>query len=266
MPSRKSASMLSKAEIKDIRSLHDAKGRSSQQRFIAEGIKLTGEMLGAFPCELLLADEETARSISRQLDKLPQALRPKRIEVVPESFDWGRVSSQRQPQPLLGVFALPQEDEGSPIASGVSLLLDRIQDPGNLGTIIRTADWFGIEHLYLAPGTADPFAPKVVQATMGALGRINLHYVDLCEALAKLPVETPIYGTFLDGSNIYEQTLETKGLIIMGNEGQGIHPDLEPFIDRRLTIPPYPLEQAHTESLNVAIATALILGELRRRH
>ena len=96
-------------------------------------------MLGAFPCELLLADEETARSISRQLDKLPQALRPKRLEVVPESFDWGRISSQRQPQPLLGVFALPQEDEGSPIASGVSLLLDRIQDPGNLGTIIRTA-------------------------------------------------------------------------------------------------------------------------------
>ena len=132
MPSRKSASMLSKAEIKDIRSLHDAKGRSSQQRFIAEGIKLTGEMLGAFPCELLLADEETAHGIAQQLDKLPQALRPKRIEVVPESFDWGRISSQRQPQPLLGVFALPQEDEGSPIASGVSLLLDRIQDPGNL--------------------------------------------------------------------------------------------------------------------------------------
>ena len=162
MPSRKSASMLSKAEIKDIRSLHDAKGRSSQQRFIAEGIKLTGEMLGAFPCELLLADEETARGFARQLDKLPQALRPKRLEVVSESFDWGRVSSQRQPQPLLGVFALPQEDEGSPIASGVSLLLDRIQDPGNLGTIIRTADWFGIKHLYLALGTADPFAPKVV--------------------------------------------------------------------------------------------------------
>ena len=120
MPSRKSASMLSKAEIKDIRSLHDAKGRSSQQRFIAEGIKLTGEMLGAFPCELLLADEETARGIARQLDKLPQALRPKRIEVVPESFDWGRISSQRQPQPLLGVFTLPQEDEGSPIASGAA--------------------------------------------------------------------------------------------------------------------------------------------------
>lgn len=128
--------MLSKAEIKDIRSLHDAKGRSSQQRFIAEGIKLTGEMLGAFPCELLLADEETARSISRQLDKLPQALRPKRLEVVPESFDWGRISSQRQPQPLLGVFALPQEDEGSPIASGAasSSTASKIQ-----GTSVRSS-------------------------------------------------------------------------------------------------------------------------------
>ena len=266
MPSRKSASMLSKAEIKDIRSLHDAKGRSSQQRFIAEGIKLTGEMLGAFPCELLLADEETARGIGRQLDKLPQALRPKRIEVVPESFDWGRVSSQRQPQPLLGVFTLPQEDEGSPITSGVGLLLDRIQDPGNLGTIIRTADWFGIEHLYLAPGTADPFAPKVVQATMGALGRINLHYVDLCEVLAKLPVETPIYGTFLDGSNIYEQTLDTKGLIIMGNEGQGISPAVERFVSKRLFIPRFPLDATGSESLNVAMATAIVCAEFRRRN
>ena len=125
--------MLSKAEIKDIRSLHDAKGRSSQQRFIAEGIKLTGEMLGAFPCELLLANEETARSIGRQIDKLPQALRPKRIEVVPESFDWGRVSSQRQPQPLLGVFALPQEDEGSPIASCVGRGQGGLGQPHRLG-------------------------------------------------------------------------------------------------------------------------------------
>ena len=268
MPSRKSASMLSKAEIKDIRSLHDAKGRSSQQRFIAEGIKLTGEMLGAFPCELLLADEETARDIGRQLDKLPQALRPKRIEVVPESFDWGRVSSQRQPQPLLGVFALPQENEGSPIASGVSLLLDRIQDPGNLGTIIRTADWFGIKHLYLAPGTADPFAPKVVQATMGALTRVKVHR--LCDTVTFLKgFSGPRLGTFLGGEDLYTTELPTGKdepvLLIMGNEGQGIHPDLEPHIDRRITIPPYPAENSHTESLNVAIATALLLGELRRR-
>lgn len=268
MPSRKSASMLSKAEIKDIRSLHDAKGRSSQQRFIAEGIKLTGEMLGAFPCELLLADEETARGIDRQLDKLPQALRPKRIEVVPESFDWGRISSQRQPQPLLGVFALPQEDEGSPIASGVSLLLDRIQDPGNLGTIIRTADWFGIEHLYLAPGTADPFAPKVVQATMGALSRVKVHRLSDTVTFLK-GFSGPRLGTFLGGEDLYATELPTGKdepvLLIMGNEGQGIHPDLEPYIDLRITIPPYPAENSHTESLNVAIATALLLGELRRR-
>ena len=128
--------MLSKAEIKDIRSLHDAKGRSSQQRFIAEGIKLTGEMLGAFPCELLLADEETARGIARQLDKLPQALRPKRIEVVPESFDWGRISSQRQPQPLLGVFALPKRmrEVPSPRASASSSTVSKIQ-----GTSVRSS-------------------------------------------------------------------------------------------------------------------------------
>ena len=128
--------MLSKAEIKDIRSLHDAKGRSSQQRFIAEGIKLTGEMLGAFPCELLLADEETARGIDRQLDKLPQALRPKRIEVVPESFDWGRVSSQRQPQPLLGVLPFPKRtrEAPSPRESVCSSIASKIQ-----GTSVRSS-------------------------------------------------------------------------------------------------------------------------------
>ena len=231
-------------------------------------VYFAGEMLGAFPCELLLADEETARGIARQLDRLPQALRPKRIEVVPESFDWGRVSSQRQPQPLLGVFTLPQEDEGSPIASGVSLLLDRIQDPGNLGTIIRTADWFGIEHLYLAPGTADPFAPKVVQATMGALTRVKVHRLSDTVAFLK-DFSGPRLGTFLGGEDLYTTELPTGKdepvLLIMGNEGQGIHPDLEPHIDRRITIPPYPAENSHTESLNVAIATALLLGELRRR-
>jgi RNA methyltransferase, trmH family len=187
---------------------------------------------------------------------------------VPESFDWGRISSQRQPQPLLGVFALPQEDEGSPIASGVSLLLDRIQDPGNLGTIIRTADWFGIEHLYLAPGTADPFAPKVVQATMGALTRVKIHRLSDTVTFLK-GFSGPRLGTFLGGEDLYTTELPTGKdepvLLIMGNEGQGIHPDLELHIDRRITIPPYPAENSHTESLNVAIATALLLGELRRR-
>lgn len=271
MPSRKSASMLSKAEIKDIRSLHEAKGRTAQQRFIAEGIKLTGEMLGTFPCELLIASEEVAKGIAAQIKRLPHALCPQRLEVVPESFDWSRISTQRQPQPLFGIFTLPREEEEevqtSPV--GVSLLLDRIQDPGNLGTIIRTADWFGIEHIYLAPGTADPFAPKVVQATMGALTRVQLHRLrDTTAFLEGFRGER--LGTFLGGEDLYSATLPTGQdapvLLIMGNEGQGIHPDLEPYIDRRITIPPYPIERTHTESLNVAIATALLLGELRRRH
>ena len=269
MPSRKSASMLSKAEIKDIRSLHEAKGRTAQQRFIAEGIKLTGEMLGTFPCELLIASEEVAEGIASQIKRLSHTLRPQRLEVVPESFDWSRISTQRQPQPLFGIFTLPRE-EGESVApsAGLSLLLDRIQDPGNLGTIIRTADWFGIEHIYLAPGTADPFAPKVVQATMGALTRVQLHRLwDTTAFLEGFQGER--LGTFLGGEDLYSATLPTGQdapvLLIMGNEGQGIHPDLEPYIDRRITIPPYPIERTHTESLNVAIATALLLGELRRR-
>lgn len=261
--------MLSKSELKDIRSLHEAKGRSAQRRFVAEGIKLTGEMLGAFPCELLLIGEAVASEVKKHLQRLPEGDRPQRLEVVPESFDWSRISSLRQPQPLLGVFALPEEVATlSTPTSGLSLLLDRIQDPGNLGTIIRTADWFGVKHIYLAPGTADPFAPKVVQATMGALGRVRLHR--LKDSIAFLRSFDGVrVGAFLGGEDLYTANFSEQGrptLIIMGNEGQGIHPNLEPFIDRRLTIPPYPLERAHTESLNVAIATALILGELRRRH
>lgn len=260
--------MLSKNELKDIRSLHEAKGRSAQRRFIAEGIKLTGEMLGAFPCELLLVGVSAAQGVEEQLRTLAEHDRPKRLEVVPESFDWSRISSQRQPQPLLGVFTLPEEEETLAMpTSGLALFLDRIQDPGNLGTIIRTADWFGLEDIYLAPGTADPFAPKVVQATMGALGRVRLHR--LKDSIAFLRSFDGVrVGTFLGGEDLYTADFSEQGrptLIIMGNEGQGIHPELEPFIDRRLTIPPYPLERAHTESLNVAIATALILGELRRR-
>ena len=262
--------MLSKAELKELKALHDAKGRTAEGAFLAEGIKLTGELLGAFDCRLLVGTSESLQALAPLLRQLPSGKRPQRIEEVGESFDWSRVSSLRQPQPLIAVFALPEPASSQaflPPEGSLSLLLDRVQDPGNLGTILRTADWFGVKDIYLAPGTADPFAPKVVQATMGALARVRLHRLSDTESFLE-QFEGTVIGTFLGGEDLYEASFPAppeRLLLIMGNEGQGIHPSLAPHIDRRVTIPPYPRSQEHTESLNVAIATALLLGELRRR-
>lgn len=262
--------MLSKSELKELRSLHDAKGRTSQGAFLAEGAKLVTELLGAFPCRLVIGDGTSLSNLSSSLRQLPPALRPARVEEVAESFDWGRISSLRQPQPLVAVFALPEAfvwQGEQPRTGTLSLLLDRVQDPGNLGTILRTADWFGVEDIYLAPGTADPFAPKVVQATMGALARVRLHRLPSTADFLQAFDGTTL-GTFLGGEDLYEASFPLppeRLLVIMGNEGQGIDPALLPFIDRQVTIPPFSKGREHTESLNVAIATALLLGELRRR-
>lgn len=262
--------MLSKAELKAVKALHEAKGRLAQGAFVAEGVKLTSELLGAFPCRLLIGSAESLRSLASHFAQLPQGLRPERVEEVADSFDWTRISALRQPQPLVAVFALPTTSPDAvpqPPQGSLSLLLDRVQDPGNLGTILRTADWFGVQDIYLAPGTADPFAPKVVQATMGALARVRLHRLgDTASFLREF--EGTTIGTFLGGEDLYDASFSAppeRLLVIMGNEGQGIDPALLPHIARRVTIPPYPAGRAHTESLNVAIATALLLGELRRR-
>lgn len=277
MPSRKYASMLSKAELKTIRSLHDTKGRTAEGSFIAEGLKVIEELLGAFPCSLLIVSLALADEAEARLLRLPPEARPQRVEVVPESFDWGRISTLRQPQGALAVFVLPATMRTNAMAegaagagatpAGLSLFLDRVQDPGNLGTILRSADWFGVQDVFLAAGTADPYAPKVVQATMGALARVRLYRVS--DSLAFLRgYEGELLGTFLDGEDLYTATLpptSSPRLLIMGNEGQGIHPEIASIVGRRLTIPAYPRDREHTESLNVAIATSLLLAELRRR-
>ena len=145
------------------------------------------------------------------------------------------------------------------------LALDGIQDPGNLGTIIRIADWFGIETVVCSPDTADAYAPKVVQATMGSLARVKIVYQDLAELIDALPTDFPVYGTLLDGRDIYAETLTPHGLIVMGNEGNGISPEIARKITRRLLIPNYPADRPTADSLNVAIATAITCAEFRRR-
>lgn len=259
--------MLTNADIKFIRGLSKARSRAEEGLFVAEGPKLVSELLGAFPCRLLIASERLRSSLSSWLSGLPPEMYPQRIETVPDSFDFSRISSLVEPQGVVSLMEIPREGLQSTPSSPLALLLDEVQDPGNMGTIIRTADWFGVETIYLSPGCADPFAPKVVQATMGALARVRL--IKLDDVAAWLDKYSGVIcGTFLEGSSLYRASLSPSPaspvLVVMGNEGRGISPTVENRVHRRLTIPAYPNEGRHAESLNVGIATAIILSELRR--
>ena len=150
------------------------------------------------------------------------------------------------------------------VRSSLCLALDDVQDPGNLGTIIRLADWFGIEHIICSQNTVDVYNPKTIQATMGGIARVKVHYTSLPDFIRSLG-DTPVFGTFLDGKNMYEQPLSANGLIVMGNEGNGIGKEVATLINRKLYIPNYPAGQETSESLNVAIATAVICAEFRRQ-
>ena len=249
--------MLSKNKIKFIRSLEQKKIRKAEQAFLAEGHKLVGDLLGHFHCRLLAA---TAPWLSRR----PQATADEIIEVSPDELS--RASLLKSPQEVLAVFGQPDYPTATEaIRQSLCLALDDVQDPGNLGTIVRIADWFGIRHIFCSPGTADIYNPKTVQATMGAMARVQLHYTPLSPLLEGLEESVPVFGTFLDGTDLYREELATSGLIVMGNEGNGISPEVARHIRRRLLIPNYPKGVATSESLNVAVATSIVCAEFRRR-
>ncbi len=254
----KSAQMISKAKIKLIHSLETKKQRQANGLFVAEGNKLVADLLPAFDCEYLLAKPSW---MATQGDIHAQEL------IVAEDEDIRKASFLKNPQDVLALFKLPSpEIQDIDASSNLVLVLDGIQDPGNLGTIIRLADWFGIEHIVCSTDTADAFSPKTVQATMGALARVQVHYTILEEFMQKQHrLEIPIYGTFLDGDDLYTQPLSRSGILVMGNEGNGIRPEIEKFITRKLYIPSFPPGCATSESLNVAIATAIVCAEFRRR-
>jgi TrmH family RNA methyltransferase len=211
--------------------------------FVAEGEKCVNELRNAFEL-VLLATPDNATSTE--------------IE---------QMSSLRTPQGTIGVFRQPASDTRYP-TDELILALDGIQDPGNLGTIIRTCDWFGIHDILCSHDTADCYNPKVVQATMGALARVRLHYVDLPQVLAEIKAQgTPLYGTLLEGTNMYGSNAipdKQHGVIIMGNEGNGISSAVRQLITHPLLIPSYPADAVTSESLNVGIATAIVLAEFRR--
>lgn len=247
--------MISKNQIKYVHQLEQKKFRKAENLFIAEGHKVVGDLIAAGyrPTQLFATREWLSE----------HAYDATYIEVTNDEL--ARLSLQQHPQQVLALFPIP--DAGSSAAlqgKELSILLDNVQDPGNLGTIIRIADWFGISTIYCSTGTVDAWNPKVVQATMGSIARVHIIYIDPIELFSQLPADYPIYGTFLDGENIYTQQLSPYGLIVMGNEGNGISDAVRARVSHKLLIPDF--HQGDTaDSLNVAIATAITCSEFRRR-
>lgn len=233
--------MLSKNEIKTIRSLREKKFRDSFGLFVVEGEKMVREALGS--------GLEVVRMVRRE-------------EEGEETM--ARLSSFTTPPPVLAVVRKPAPSlPGTP--GGLCLALDSVRDPGNLGTILRIADWFGIDRVYASAGTVEIYNPKVIQASMGAVFRKEVVYCDLpalCESFAAASLK--VFGTFLGGENIYTSSLPSEGLIVMGNEADGISPEVAAKVGVRLTIPSF-AKGPTAESLNVAVATAVTVSEFRRR-
>lgn len=247
--------MISKNKIKYIRSLELKKNRNKEGKFVAEGFKVVDDLLALQPADLIVATGEWLRG--KYFGAETEV-----IEVTDEELK--KVSFLQHPQQVLAVFKQATSGDYSINTSELSLALDGVQDPGNLGTIIRIADWFGITHIYCSQDTADVYNPKVVQATMGSIARVKVEYGDLLGLVESLPADVPVYGTLLDGDNIYQQKLENRGLIVMGNEGKGISPALAKKVNHKLLIPNFPEGRATADSLNVAIATAITCSEFRR--
>jgi TrmH family RNA methyltransferase len=240
--------MVSKNQIKLITSLQQKKYRKIHQLFIAEGKKVILELLEAgFKLEFLFVTEENIFPTTYPSEYITEA-------------DLKKISALTTPNNCLAVFKT--QDHQNHTESELILALDTIRDPGNMGTIIRLCDWFGITTLVCSEETVDRYNPKVVQATMGSLARVNLIYTNLHAYLSE--TKLPIYGTFMDGTSIYETQLPQKGIIVMGNEANGISKEVEDTITERIAIPRFGNLQL-TESLNVATATAIILSEFRRR-
>lgn len=248
--------MISKAIIKKIHALDMRKFRRNERLFVAEGPKLVDELCATMKPVYIAALPEWISENAKIVSGTEYDI------VTPDELQ--RASLQKNPQQVIALFPIPEHRFCTEqLKNELVLMLDGVQDPGNLGTIARIADWFGIRNIICSAETADIYNPKAVQATMGALARVKFHYTDLLQLLSQY--DGPVYGTFLDGENIYGQELSENGIIVMGNEGKGISQGVGEMINRRLYIPNYPIGTQTTESLNVAIATSIVCAEFRRR-
>lgn len=244
---------MTKAEIQLIRSLADKRSRQEQGLFVAEGEKLITEI-------------RSSRLRIRKIFCLAGLFEGAEVEhVSPKEME--RLSLLKTPSKAVALVEIPRyELRANTLKGKLILALDEVQNPGNLGTIIRLADWFGITDIVCSMDSADCFNPKVVQATMGAILRVRVHYVDLAAFLREAATAgMPRYGTFLEGENLYTTELSEGGIIIMGNEGRGISSPIEPLISHKVLIPAYPADRPTSESLNVAMATGIVCAEFRRR-
>lgn len=248
--------MLSKSDISFIRSLSNKRNRDDSGLFVVDGYKLVEEALrSGFSIDRVFVSSEDDLGVS----PVAELVSRKDIE---------RMSSLKTPQGVLAVVEKPEYLLSECFGKELSLALDCIQDPGNLGTVIRVADWFGINDIVCSPDTVDCFNPKVIQSTMGAIFRVRISYKDLSDVFQdSLGNGVPVYGTYLEGENIYTSDLGdvSSGIIVMGNEGNGISPGLSGFISRKLFIPSYPSGDNSCESLNVGTAASIVVSEFRRR-
>ncbi len=249
--------MISRTRIKWIKSLEMRKYRLQEKAFVAEGPKLVGELL-PYSTPLYIAATKDWLDANRHLLRAV-----KEVDEVSQT-ELERASLLRTPQSVLAVMPIPERRlDISSLQKKLVIALDSVQDPGNLGTILRIADWFGIHEVLCSEGTADVYNPKCVQSCMGALARVKVFYCNLPEVLGQ--VEMPVFGTFLDGTDIYKEELSGEGIIVMGNEGNGISQPVAKLVNRRLYVPNYPKGSLTTESLNVAVATGIVCAEFRRR-
>ncbi len=245
--------MITKADIQFVRSLQDKQARTASGLFVAEGDKVVEELL-----------REPAWRVERLFVLEGSRIDHPKAEVV-SAKDMERMSAFKSVPKSLAVVAIPKRKLTPATPAELVIALDEVQDPGNLGTIIRTADWYGISRIVCTPTTADCWGPKVVQATMGALLRVEVHYCDLAEWLREARSRgVATYATTLDGSDIHTAPLTSGGVIVMGNEGRGVSKEVQCEVERNLFIPPWPADRRGSESLNVAIATAIVCENFRR--
>ena len=241
--------MVSKNQIKLITSLQQKKYRKQEQLFFAEGVKVVQELLNSnFELQDLFTTKQDFLTVPKN-----------KVHAISEA-ELKKISALTTPNTCLAVFKIPKAKQM--VEKGLIVALDDVRDPGNLGTIIRLCDWFGIETLFCSEESVDIYNPKVVQATMGSISRVNVVYGNLETFLSQ--TKLPVFGTFMDGNNIYQEELPKEGIIIMGNEANGISTSVEKLVSERIAIPRFGNLQV-TESLNVATATAIILSEFKRK-
>jgi len=246
--------MLSKSQISLLKSLQQKKFRAEHGAFLVEGLKSVNEFIDS---DYQVDTIYHTYNFDPNLLKLSRKMNFQGISL----NDLEKISSLKTPQDVVAQVKIPEWPalNNSILNKKFSIVLDGIQDPGNMGTIIRTADWFGIKDIICSGDTVDVYNPKVVQATMGSLSRINVHYTDLAAFLTK--INLPIFGALLDGSNIFTTDFGSEGLIVMGNEGNGLRPEIKERIQKAVTIP----RTGMAESLNVGVATAIFCAEISRK-